>query len=96
MGTIKYIVIGLVLIVIHQLTLSKINSILLMELAGLALFCYLRYRYLRTSNYARRRADHFGSVRYNRPKVYKPWREYRSKVEVSAKTWIDYQLEEKK
>ncbi len=67
-----------------------------MEIIALIAICYLRYRYLKNRGYSRRKEDHFSDYRYNRPKVYKPWRDYRSTIEVSPKTWVDQQIEERK
>jgi hypothetical protein len=92
-STIKLLVTGLVLIIIHQCTLQIVNSILLMELMGLGTFCYLRYRYIKNKGYTRDKANHFLDNRYNRPKVYKPWRDYRSTIEVNPKTWVDHHEE---
>lgn len=86
---IRWVVIGLVLIIIHQCTLPKINSILFVELMSLATICYLRYKYLKNKGYIRDKENHFSGNRYDRPKAYKPWRDYRSTIEVSPKTWID-------
>lgn len=86
---IKWAVTGLVLIAIHQSMLPKVNSILLMELMGLIMLCYLRYRFLKIRGYNRGKASHFSGNRYDRPKDYKPWREYRSRTEVTPKTWVD-------
>lgn len=85
----KRIIIGLILIVIHQMMLPKINSILLMELMGLALYCYVWARFIKDRTFARQKRDHFLTKNYDRPKAHKPWREYRSKTEVIPKDWVD-------
>lgn len=88
-------IIGLALIILHQCILQHINSILLMELMGLAVFYYLGTRFKRSRVYTRERRSHFSTKGYYRPKVHKPWREYRSTIEVSPKTWVDEQMEKK-
>jgi len=93
---IKWVVTGLVLIIIHQWTLPKINSILFLELMALGTICYLRYRYLKVRGYSRAKEDHFSGNRYDITKDYKPWRNYQSRTEVSPKTWFDRQLEDHK
>lgn len=66
-----------------------------MELMALAAFYYGGTHLRKSRVNTRERRNHFSTKGYHRPKVHKPWREHRSRIEVNPKTWIDEQMEKK-
>lgn len=78
-----FTIILIVAIIYHQTTVETVNSILAMELVGLVLFWFFGRRYFKERRRSIETRSHLkGFKKSYSTKENKPWRDYRSNVDV--------------